>query len=54
MFNQEDFDVRGQTEGISEDVNEVVNLLWRQLEGQEGGHDSGEGGHVVRGVQRYI
>ena len=53
MFNQEEFDVLGQTEGVSEDVNEVVNLLGRQLEGQEGGHDPGEGGHVVRGVQSY-
>ena len=53
MLNKEEFDVLRQTEGISEDVNEVVNLLWRQLEGQEGGHDSGEGGHVVRGVQSY-
>ena len=53
MLNKEEFDVLRQTEGISEDVNEVVNLLWRQLEGQEGGHDPGEGGHVVRGVQSY-
>ena len=43
MLNKEDFDVLGQTEGVSEDVNEVVNLLGRQLEGEKGGHDSGEG-----------
>ena len=43
MLNKEEFDVLRQTEGISEDVNEVVNLLWRQLEGQEGGHDPSEG-----------
>ena len=53
MFNQEQFDVFRQTEGVSKDVNEVVHLLGRQLEGQEGGHDPGEGGHVVRGVQSY-
>ena len=53
MLNKEEFDVLRQTEGISEDVNEVVNLLWRQLEGEKGGHDPGEGGHVVRGVQIY-
>ena len=51
MLNKEEFDVLRQTEGISEDVNEVVNLLGRQLEGQESGHDPGEGGHVVRGIQ---
>ena len=53
MLNKEDFDVLRQTEGVSKDVNEVVHLLGRQLEGQEGGHDPGEGGHVVRGVQSY-
>ena len=53
MLNKEEFDVLGQTEGVGEDVNEVVNLLGRQLEGEESGHDPGEGGHVVRGVQIY-
>ena len=51
MLLKEKFDIFGQTEGVSEDVNHIVNLLWWELEGEEGGHDPREGGHVVRGVQ---
>ena len=51
MLHKEEFNVFGQTEGVSEDIDEVVNLLRRELKGEEGGHDTGEGGHVVRGVQ---
>ena len=51
MLLKEKFDIFGQTEGVSEDVNRMVSLVWWELEGGEGGHDPREGGHVVRGVQ---
>ena len=51
MLLKEKFDIFGKTEGVSEDVNDIINLLWRELEGEEGGHDPREGGHVVRGVK---
>ena len=51
MLHKEEFNVFGQTEGVGEDIYDIVNLLRRELEGEERGHDAGEGGHVVRGVQ---